>query len=429
MTAPPRQSYMRPGFAIALALRLLTSSLAILVPLYAISLGASPSEAGVFVVVLWLGNGVGAAMATLAIRNQSVSSTAGFVILGASMLALGSRVPSVPLLLGVLASGIGMGLPQPFLSAAMHLDSAPERPFTGLGVYTTALGVGLVLGPLVAYGVHVAYGFSGVFEALAVVSALGAVGAWAGRGGLAGRPRPPVPSVVGWARALAKPSVRRALAVNLLYSLLLPVFLSYGGVYAEARFGFSPGGAFLLFTLVFLVSASARYASIGRTMDPGRVLLASTGFLVVSALCVGLAPSWPAFVAGMLLFSVPHAMVFPVANFLAFRSVDEGDVANVSYAFQASSGAAEVLSPVMAVILIPVAGLQGLFSIGAAVACLAFVLAVQRFATPPTAPPGSSGPQDILPPGDAKSPRAVGLSGDGISCGGPGVGALARQKL
>ncbi len=397
----PSQSYMRPGFVIALVLRLLTSSLAILVPLYAISLGASPSEAGVFVVVLWLGNGVGAAAATLAIRNQSASSTAGFAILGASMLTLGARVPSIPLLLGVLASGVGMGLPQPFLSAVMHLDSAPERPFTGLGVYSTALGAGLVLGPLVAYGVHGVYGFSGVFEALAVVSALGAVGALAGRGGLAGRPRPPVPSVVGWARALAKPSVRRALAVNLLYSLLLPVFLSYGGVYAEARFGFSPGEAFLLFTLVFLVSAAARYSSMGRNMDPWKVLLASVGFLVVSALCVGLAPSWPVFVAGMLLFSVPHAMVFPVANFLAFRSVDAGDVTNVSYAFQASSGVAEVLSPVVAVALIPVAGLQGVFSIGGAVACVAFVLTARRFVAPPSALRGSSGPQDALPPGGA----------------------------
>ncbi len=373
---------MRPGFTIALALRVLTSSLAIVVPLYAISQGASTSEAGVFVVLLWLGNGVGAAAATLAIRDQSVSTAAGFIILGASMSLLGLNAPYAPLSLGVLAAGVGMGLPQPFLSAVMHLDSAPELPFTGLGIYSTALGVGLVLGPLVAYGVHDSYGFPGVFEALALFSILGVVGAWAGRGGLAGRPRPPAPSVTGWARALLKPRFRRAFAVNFLYSLLLPVFLSYGGVYAEERFGFSPGGAFLLFTLVFLVSAGVRYASIRSARNHGRLLLASVGTLVASALCLALAPSWPVFVAGMLLFSVPHAMVFPLTNFLAFRSVESGEVINASYAFQASSGAAEVLSPAMAVVLIPVAGLQGVFAAGAAVAAVALVLAARRLDGP-----------------------------------------------
>ncbi|MDG7011661.1 MAG: MFS transporter [Nitrososphaerota archaeon] len=369
---------MRPGFTIAVSLRLLTSSLAIVIPLYAISLGATPSEAGVFVVLLWLGNGVGAAAATLVVRDQSVSSVGGFLILGASMLVLGLRAPYPPLSLGVLVAGAGMGLPQPLLSAVMHLDSAPERPSTGLGVYSTALGIGLVLGPLVAYGVLELYGFSGVFKALALVSALGVAGAWVGRRGVVGRPKPPVPSMATWARALRRPIFRRAFMVNLLYSLLLPVFLSYGGVYAEERFGFSSGEAFLLFTLVFLASAAIRYASIGTTRDPGRVLMVSAGFLTASAMCVTLAPSWPVFVAGMLLFSIPHAMVFPVANFLAFRSVETADVINASYAFQASSGGAEVLSPVLAIALIPTAGLQGVFAVGAVIAGTAFVLAARR---------------------------------------------------
>ncbi len=368
---------MRPGFTIALSLRLLTSSLAIVIPLYAISLGATPSEAGVVVVLLWLGNAVGAAAATLAVRDQSVSSVGGFIILGASTLVLGLRAPYAPLSLGVLVAGVGMGLPQPLLSAIMHMDSAPERPFTGLGVYSTALGIGLVLGPLVAYGVHALYGFSGVFEALAIVSAAGVASAWGGREGIRGRPKPPVPSIAAWARALGRPAFRRAFMVNLLYSLLLPVFLSYGGVYAEERFGLSSGEALLLFTLVFLASVAIRYASIGATVDPGRVLLVSAGFLTASTMCITLAPSWPVFVAGMLLFSVPHAMVFPVANFLAFRSVETPDIINTSYAFQASSGGAEVLSPLLAVALIPTAGLQGVFAVGVVVAGTAFVLAAR----------------------------------------------------
>lgn len=369
---------MRPGFAIALVLRLLTSSLAIVIPLYAISLGSSASDAGEFVVLMWLGNGAGVAAATLVVRDQSASTVAGFGLLGASMIFLGLVAPSASLFLGVLTSGIGMGLPQPFLSAVMHLDSAPDRPFSGLGVYSTALGAGLVLGPLVAYGIERLYGFPGVFGSLALVSTLGVTGAWVGRRALTGRPKPPVPSPSAWSRALRRPGFRRAFAVNLLYSLLLPIFLSYGGVYAEERFGFTPGAAFLLFTLVFLLSVAARFASVRTAWSPGTVLLASVVLLATSALCVGLAPSWPLFVVGMLLFSIPHAMVFPVANFLAFRSVGPEEVVNASYAFQASSGAAEILSPALAVILIPLAGLGGVFLVGAVVAGAAIVAAALR---------------------------------------------------
>lgn len=391
MSAPSQPSYMRPGFAIALALRLLTSSLVIVIPLYAISLGSSPSDAGELVILLWLGNGVGAAAATLAIRDQSASTAVGFGVLGASMLFLGLMVPSASLSLGALASGIGMGLPQPFLSSVMHLDSAPDRPFTGLGMYSTALGVGLVLGPLLAYGVHGLYGFPGVFGALALVAALGVIGAWAGRGALAGRLKPPVPSLPAWARALGRPGFRRAFTVNLLYSLLLPIFLSYGGIYAEEKFGLSPGAALLLFTLVFMVSVGARLASVRMARGLGRVLLASVGLLVASALCVGLASSWPLFVVGMLLFSIPHAMVFPVANFLAFRSVEPGEVVNASYAFQASSGVAEILSPALAVVLIPFVGVGGVFLVGAAVAGAAFLAAASK-PDDPWAPLSRTGP-------------------------------------
>ena len=183
-----------------------------------------------------------------------------------------------------------------------------------------------------------------------------------------GRPRPPLPSPTEWPRALANAVFRRAFALNFLYSLLLPVFLSFGAVYAEGRFGFTPTSALLLFTVVFTLSVASRVAAVrvGSRLDG--LIVASVVLLLASTLCLGFAPSWPVFVVGMLLFSLPHALVFPIASYYAFTSVRSEGTMNASYAFQASSGVAEFVSPAAAVVLIPVLGVQGLFLGGAVVA-------------------------------------------------------------
>lgn len=371
---------MQSGFVIALSLRLLTASLAIVIPLFAVdALGMTPAGAGVLVVILWIGNAAGVVAAVLGVRNQSASSALGFAVLGAAMGALAGWGGASPYFLTLLA-GVGMGLPQPFLSGLMHLDSRPGLPFSGLGIYSTALGVGLVLGPLVSYGVFYVGGFSAVFAALAAVCVLGVAGAVSGNGLLAAQPRPPAPSPRGWMGALHVGAFRRAIAINFLYSLLLPLFLSYGAIYAEGRFGFSSMEALLLFTCVFVVSAAARAAAVRMARRLDLLLTASAALLLVSSLMLGVAQVWWVFVAGMLLFSLPHAFVYPVASYYAFTSVGGGEVMNASYAFQASSGVAELLSPAVAVALVALVGVQGLFLGGTLVAALALAAAV--FAAP-----------------------------------------------
>jgi hypothetical protein len=372
----PAQGFMRSGFVLALALRLLTASMAIVVPLFAaVELGASPAGAGTFVVLLWVGNAVGVVLAVTTVRDQSLSSGVGFGVLGLAMGALaGTGGGGAPLLV-TLVAGVGMGLPQPFLSGLMHLESDPRDPFRGLGMYSTGLGIGLFLGPLLAYGIISLYGFAGVFLALAAVCALGVGGAIAGRRGLAGKPRPPSPALSEWLRAFRGGAFKRAFAVNLLYALLLPVFLSYGAIYAEGRFGFTPAQALLAFSAVFGLSTAWRVAVVGFKPRLKGLLVVSLLLLLGSSLCLGLAPSWPFLVAGMLLFSLPNALVYPVTSFYAFSSVEGENVLNASYVFQASSGVAELVSPAAAIILLPGVGVHGLFLIGGALAAAALMLA------------------------------------------------------
>lgn len=372
------RSYLQAGFVQALSLRLLTASLVIIIPLFAIdALGEGAAGAGTLIVLLWVGNAFGVAASVMAVRNQSVSSVMGFAVLGAAMAILSSGSGRDASFLTLLA-GVGMGLPQPFLSGLMHMDSSPGRPFSGLGIYSTALGAGLVLGPLASYGVFHLGGFAAVFLSLSGVCIIGMAAAGAGTGHLSRRPRPPAPSPRGWWRALRLAAFRRAFVVNFLYSLLLPLFLSYGAIFAEGRFGFSTTEALLLFTGVFAVSVAARAVAVRMVRRLDALFLASAVLLLASCLCLGFAPLWWVFVLGMFLFSLPHAFVYPLASYYAFTSVGEADVMNASYAFQASSGAAELLSPAAAVGLLAFVGVQSLFVGGAALAVCALAAAAYR---------------------------------------------------
>ncbi|MCL5067546.1 MAG: hypothetical protein M1368_04240, partial [Thaumarchaeota archaeon] len=90
----------------------------------------------------------------------------------------------------------------------------------------------------------------------------------------------------------------------------------------------------------------------------------------------GLAPSSALLVAGMLVFSIPHALVRPIPNFYALRAAGPGLVMNASYAFQTSSGIAEFLSPLVAGVAVAFYGISNLFIIMSPIALLALCWAL-----------------------------------------------------
>jgi hypothetical protein len=379
-------SYLGPGFVIALCVRLLTAALVIVIPLYAVtSLGVATSAAGVYVLLLWAGNAVGVAAAVLLVRSQSYSTAVGFGLVALAMGALaalgGAYAP-----LFMLLAGAGVGFPQPFLSAFMHLDSVKDKPFSGLGLYSSALGVGLILGPLVALGSYLLSGFSGVFLGLSLVCVAGLVAGAAGHGTVSRRAPPPRPDPKAWKASMKNVVFRRAIIVNFLYSLILPVFLSFGAIFAEKSFAFTSPDALLLYSVIFAVSVSLRLAAVKFEGRLDRLLMAAAVALLVSTLTIGFAQSWAVFVVGMLVFALPHAYIFPVSNFYALASSPQ-DVMNASYVFQASSAAAEFITPAAAVLLIPSWGVQGVFVVAAvlAAATLFFALGTMQSS-------GSQGP-------------------------------------
>jgi hypothetical protein len=358
--------FISSGFLRTLILRLLTSSLLIVIPLFlSESLGLPDEYIGEYVLLLWLGNAAGVLASITALKRQSPSSLLGFGLLVLSLLGMAlSGSNRLPVAFSVIAAGVGMGMAQPFLAGLMHLDAGRENPYRGIGLYSVALGVGLVLGPLIPYGVLMVGGFPVVFLALSALAAVGLTEVLVQiyQEGLSSPGKRQYSlSFTQWVSAFKSRGFSQAFSVNFLYSLLLPIVLSYGGVYGENRFGISSSTALLAFTAAFSLSTLVRSVAVLFRQNTRLSLLVSGVFLSGSFLVMGAAPSFTIFLLGLLAFSIPHALVLPSTNYIALRSVQKDIVMNASYAFQVSSGVAEFVSPAMAVQVIALSGLSSIF--------------------------------------------------------------------
>jgi MFS family permease len=276
-----------------------------------------------------------------------------------------------------------MGMAQPFLAAFMHLDAGQRNPYRGIGLYSVALGVGLVLGPLVPYGLLIVGGYIAVFLTLSVLAAVGLAEVIAHnfyRDSFSPEKIEYSFSLTKWITAFKNKAFSQAFSVNFLYSLLLPIILSYGGVYAEKRFGITSSTALLVFTAIFLMSTLVRVSTVGLGQKNHHFsLLISGAFLAGSFLAIGTAPSFSVYLLGMLAFSVPHAFIFPTTNYMALSAVENDTVMNASYAFQASSGVAEFISPTIAVALISLYGISSIFVAMAPIAVLVLCIMVLSY--------------------------------------------------
>jgi MFS family permease len=384
---------MTSGFLLTLILRLLTSSLLIVIPLFlSEALSVPDAYIGVYILLLWLGNAAGVLASIIVLKRQSLSSVLGFSILVVSLLGLAlSASSNFVVLISDFGAGVGMGMAQPFLAALMHLDAGRGNPYRGIGLYSVALGIGLILGPLMPYGLLFLGGFFVVFLGLSALAAVAVAEVLARmfRSGLLSVEKVDYSlSFAKWLTAFKSKAFSHAFFVNFLYSLLLPIVLSYGGVYGESRFGMSPSTVLLLFTAIFVISTFVRFLAVLLGHNVRFSLLASGVFIASSFIAIGTAPSVQVFLMGMLAFSIPHAIILPATNYTALRAVGNNIVMNASYAFQASSGVAEFISPAIAVGIISAYGLSSIFLAMAPVAILVLAAVAIPYSRTATKQPG-----------------------------------------
>jgi MFS family permease len=374
------------GFTLTLFLRLLSVTILSVVPLFMLdSLRISETEIGFYISLLWVGNAAGAAIAVWLVKRRFVSSVSGFSLLFLSLAGFAiSEHYSLAFASFVGLAGLGMGMAQPFLAPLMHLASKPSRPYLGIGLYSIALSIGLICGPFVAAISISIGGYVLLFLTLAMVSLL-AVGelVWSRLRGSARAIESQSFSILGLSKALRTKGFSNAFVLNFFFSMLLPIFLSYGGVLGEIGFALSSQNILLIFTGVFAISALIRVYNAKSAHNLESKLIFAASFLVGSFLLIGISGisrSTEVFLIGMLLFSVPHAMIPPIANYHALKSVNSEYMIGANSAFQISSGTAEFVAPIIMAFLVPLYGLSRSFIIMSpvAVVCLVWALLPRR---------------------------------------------------
>ena len=234
-----------------------------------------------------------------------------------------------------------------------------------------------MVGPLAAAAAIYVFGYSPLFVILALVSVATFI----------------VSERLGVQRAFSDEDTRKSIlpsnllrtlkqrgfsnfyALNFLYSLLFPILLSYGGIFAKSKFNVGAVEILAIFSVVFLISSGLRVIfSHSRIRDFRALLLIGFSSLFASFFLMATTNYFLLFLLGFILFSIPHALIFPITTFMAIESAGMEALISSTYIFATSSGIAEFISPLLAVPIIAIYNFSAVFLSMAPVAVVGVIL-------------------------------------------------------
>jgi len=346
------------------SIRFSTAILQAVTPLFLALTGFKLTNVALLTIILWASIAVGSIAAAL-IREPSYVGFAGLVLLGIGLLLL--YISPSAAMLAVPLSGIGSGLASSILAPLLHKMSSVERPFEGVASYSLALSIGLVTA-MAFTSILSLRGVTMSFLGAAAVSVSIAVFLVAYRVELP-RVRVELPSVDDAVMMFKVKPFAKAFTSNFAYSLILPLVLSYWPLYSSKVIYLPVTTSFALLSVLFLVSGTIRGVSMGLRSVEGPQKLAVTTLVISVALLA--TRSEILSVIGLLLFSVPHALVYPTTLYQAMTSSRSEVKAN--YVFSLSSGVAEVLSPMLAGLVITGWGLEALYVVAVPLALASMI--------------------------------------------------------
>lgn len=374
---------MRALFGITFLTRTISIIVQTVSPIVLVKMFKTPAaEIGWMIAGFWIANALGTIVAAGILRSRNRSTLSGFGVLALAFSGAALIRDPLGYSLCIILSGLGLSLIQAFLIPTMHLGGTDERPHKGIADYSTALSLGMIAGPLVAGVAIFLSGFNALFFLLVAIALIVLVTAFKigiqksfegedTRKGI-------LPSNI--IKTFRQRSFTGFYTMNFLYSLLLPILISYGGVFAETRFHVTTTEILILFAAVFSVSSVLR-ALFSRSAKRHfhRFLMAGFVLLGLSFLLIGVANNFYIFLLGFLLFSVPHALIYPVTTYLALDSAGRDALISSTYIFATSSGVAEFISPLTAVPVIAVYGFSALFFSLAPIAVIGLIVAIAIF--------------------------------------------------
>jgi hypothetical protein len=379
-SSPSSEREVRTLFSISFLARSISIIIQTVSPIVLVSIIKEPVETiGWVIAGFWIANAIGALVASGVIRSRSRSTLIGFIILSIAFLGLTIlRNPTAYEVL-VIFSGLGLAILQAFIVPSMYSTGNKERPHIGIANYSMALSLGMIAGPLAASAAIWLYGFSTLFGILTGISAAMFV-VCLGLRFQRSFEGEDLASAVKPSRILKTLRNKRFgnyYAINFLYSMLLPLFISYGGIYAEMKFGIGTTEVLALFAVVFAISTAMRSIFTRSRVSQFRLLLVlGFLFLLVSFALIGTSTSFVMFLSGFLLFAVPHALIYPTTTFLALEAGGNDSIISSTYIFATSSGIAEFFAPLIAVPIIALYSLSSLFLVMAPLAFFAMIFVV-----------------------------------------------------
>lgn len=353
--------------AIAASMRFSTSIVQAATPLILALAGIKLFNVSVLTISLWAGSAAGSLVATT-LGDPRKASVLGLFLMGSATLSM--FLNPMMAFVGVPLAGVGAGLASSILPPLLHMMSPDDRPFEGVASYSTSLSIGLVAAMAFTSLVSLK-SIPFAFLASSVVSlVLGAALSFSRVEVPDVKVRLPGPYYIY--RLLRRRTFVLSFTSNVAYSTVLPLVISYWSLYSLKVIGLKPSISFALLSAMFLASGTIRALSV-RLTRVREAHIAAEAFLVIAMALLFTGQRWLA-IAGLLLFSIPHSLIYPTTLYEALSS-DE-DPIRANYVFSASSGGGEVLSPVIAAIVIDRLGIGYVYGVGLAFSALSLLPAL-----------------------------------------------------
>ncbi|MGC9105038.1 MAG: MFS transporter [Thermoprotei archaeon] len=267
-----------------------------------------------------------------------------------------------------LASGFVNALLVPLLMT--YASTAPDRE-RAMNLYSTALSLSLILGPLYETVLLTKYGYSDVFLFFVPVALILAVLSFRVRMG---------DGVKTKARRspgahLRNPGLISAILAITTYNVPFAAITAFSAILVEERFHVSSFEAYSVYLPFYLASFATRlFMTVRPFEDLRRPLIVSVVLTLVSLVGQTFATSYAEFLAFYFVLGIPHGSVFPMATVLITRASRlEERVALNSY-FMAYNNALFIAVPPFVGLLSDCVGLSYAF------ASLTVVVAVSAIA-------------------------------------------------
>jgi len=297
-------------------------------------------------------------------RRAFIASSIAYAIILPSFYVAGPV--SIWALSALAGMSLGLVMPNIITSAGLVNDKRSRERI--LAIYTVALSLSLVLGPLIETAILSRVTIPWVFLMFSPFGILAAILSF-----LLQFPEEQKKSVK--VRVYRNPGFRVAIYNNTAYSIPFAFIVVFAGIYAREQFYVSFAIATALYSLFYTTSFISRLALSIRPIERiGTVTAFSITLTALGLLMATLTKNLYLYVASLLILGVPHGLTYPVSLISISRSfkIEERNVANSQfYAFMTMITIA--VMPLTGV-LAQAVGLKNVFALLVPFVLLLFVL-------------------------------------------------------